>query len=140
MEYILYDGTSSIEWESGTLAREEMDGNLQYPPSDQPCVLIGIDGIAYDWRYLKVLCEQNGVEFVEGLGDYQETFDAVLYAIENQEPKPTLESIDAKATEAQTAATEAKTTADTANQTATTVQEQMDALTSAFDTEVTANA
>lgn len=117
-----------------------MDGDLHYPPQNQPCVLMDNDGVVYDWRYLKVLCDHNGVEFVEGLDDYQETFDAVVYAIENPEPTPTLESVDAKATEAQTAATEAKTTADTAKQTATTVQEQMDALTSAFDTEVTANA
>lgn len=130
---VLYDGVSSIEWDTGTKTREEMDGNLNYPPSDKPCVLMTSKNLAYSWLYLEVLCDQNGVEFVEGLDDYQETFEAVVYAIENPEQKPTIESVDAKATEA-------KTTADTANQTATTVQEQMDALTSAFDTEVTANA
>lgn len=92
-----------------------MDGDLHYPPSDQPCVLmVNADNKAYDWRYLKVLCEQYDVEFVEGLDDYQETFDAVLCAIGNPKPKPTLESVDAKATEAKTTADEAKTLAEEA--------------------------
>lgn len=128
----LYDGKSDIDWfYDGYKTREEMDSDLHYPPSDQPCVIFDNGaGKAYDWRYLSVFCDEYGVELTE---DWQATFDAVLLAIENQPPELTLESVDEKATEA-------KTTADTAKQTATTIQEQMDALTSAFDAEVTANA
>ena len=125
MELKLYDGTSDIEWVDGTKTREDMDGNLHYPPREQPCILmVDEKKKAHDWRYLYVLCGQYDVEFTEGLDDYQPTLDAIIEKM--NKPKPTLESVDAKATEA-------KTTADT-------VQDQMDALTSAFDTEVADNA
>lgn len=91
MPYTLYDGQSPITWRSGIMTRDEMDGDLHYPPSDQPCVLFDNGEFVYDWRYLKAMCEQNGIEFVEGLADYQSLLGSVIEAM--NKPKPTLQSV-----------------------------------------------
>lgn len=103
---LLYDGTSSIDWYyRGFKTREEMDGDLTYPPSDVPCVLYDDgSGKVYDWLYLSVLCKKYDVDFEKGLDDYSETFKALEKSIENWPEDPTLASVDAKATEAKTTA------------------------------------
>lgn len=98
----LYDGKSSIEWfYDGLKTRKEMDGNIRYPQSDRPAVLYDDgNGKVYKWTYLYVLASQYEIEMTE---DAQAVFDAVVAAMENFEPV-TLDSVDAKATEAKTTA------------------------------------
>lgn len=124
---ILYDRTSSITWaRRGTMTVEQM---AEVPQLSQllaePSVLFDNGaGTVYDWRLLSVECARYGVECT---GDEDADYAALVEAMNApiQQP-PTIEEVDAKATNALT--------------TADSVQEQMDALTSAFATEEANNA
>lgn len=124
---ILYDRTSPITWaRRGTMTVEQMADVPQLSQLlAEPSVLFDNgSGTVYDWRLLSVMCARYGVECT---GDEDADYAALVEAMNAPVVQPpTIEEVDEKAITAQT--------------TAYTVQEQMNALTSAFATEVTANA
>lgn len=109
---LLYDGKSPIVWfYRGEKTREEMNGDSYYPQESDTAVLYDDgNGKVYSWEHLYVLCERFDVEMTE---DVQATYEAVVKAMEDYVPL-SLESVDAKATEAKTTADTAKQTADAA--------------------------
>lgn len=105
MEAKLYDKESSVIWTySGTKTKAEMenDEELKFLFSHDCVLFVDDEGKAYTWRFLSTLCNKYGVEIT---GNTEADFSSVVKAMnEQEEPTLTLESVDAKATEAKTTA------------------------------------
>lgn len=91
----LYDGTSPIEWESGTLTVEEMQDRPELEQLlSEPSVLIDNGDVVVDWMLLSAMCSKYEVaQTGEAESDYDALVKALNTAKEEFDTDPQLQAL-----------------------------------------------